>query len=189
MRAMALVLYASDLAACVGMNKYRSVEDARLCVWERWDPSSFRDASERGLSVPKTPAEIVSSLGTSVWKLVSTAVSLNTEKAATDIVDSVMKEKANTDTKKAVDAILAAKLDKQKVTDACKALVGAQVVADTLHKSLTEGCVAADVERLIDNVLVQDVKEVKKSVVREVNTGVEPRTNATGSHYTKTPSA
>ena len=166
---MMLVLYASELAACVGMNKYRSVDDARPCVWKRWYPSSFRVASERGLLVQKTSAEMVTSLGTSVCSLVSAAVSSGTEKAATDIVDTAMKEKANADTRKVVDAILAAKLDKQKITDACKTLVGAQMVANTLNEKLTEGCGAADVKRLIDSVLIQDVKEAKESVMSEVN--------------------
>lgn len=29
---MALVLYASELSACVGMNKYKSVEEAKMSV-------------------------------------------------------------------------------------------------------------------------------------------------------------
>ncbi|CAN0406502.1 unnamed protein product [Pylaiella littoralis] len=55
---MALILYASELAACVGMNKYKSVEDAKQSAWRRWDPPSFRLASEHNPLAQKSPEEV-----------------------------------------------------------------------------------------------------------------------------------
>ena len=67
---MSLVIFASELAACVGMNKYKSVEDAKMDVWRRWDAPSFHRASS-----VKSPEEVYSSLRPGVQKLVSRAVS------------------------------------------------------------------------------------------------------------------
>lgn len=169
---MSLCIYASEIAACVGMNKYKSVEDAKMDVWKRWDPPSFREASERNFIVAhKTPEEVFASIGPSVHKLVSSAVSSETEKAATKIVDVAMNEKANdVVAPEAVQAILKAASEKKPVDQACHKLVGAREIADTLNKSLTADSSAADVKRVIDSVLVKDLKEARESVVRQVNT-------------------
>jgi hypothetical protein len=167
---MARILYASELAACVGMNKYKSVEDAKIDVWRRWDSPSFHRASKRNCSVQRTPKELYSSLGPSVHKLVSRAVSSETEKGATDVVDVALNEKANKVTGEAIKAILSAASTKESLDEACQTLVGSREVAESLNKSLTQNCSAADVKRVIDSVLVKDVKEARESVVREVNT-------------------
>ena len=163
---MSLVIFASEMSACVGMNKYKSVEDAKLSVWQRWDPPSFRAASKP----QKSAEEVFASLGPSVRDLVSRAVSSETERAATNIVENAMNEKANVATDEAVDAILLAKSKKQSVEDACKNLVGGPEIAIALEKKLKQDCGATDVKRAIDSVLVKDVEEAKESVVREVNT-------------------
>jgi len=160
---MALIIYASELAACVGMNKYKSVEDAKMDVWRRWDAPSFHRASS-----VKSPEEVYSSLRPGVQKLVSRAVSSETEKAATNVVQVALNEKANTVTAEAVQAIVVAASKKQPVDEACKTLVGSREIAESLNK--IPSCSAADVKRVIDNVLVKDVKEARESVVREVNT-------------------
>lgn len=56
------------------------------------------------------------------------------------------------------------------VDEACKPLVGAREIAETLNKSVKQDCSAADIKRVIDSVLVKDVEEATASVVREVNT-------------------
>lgn len=163
---MSLIIYASELSACVGMNKYKSVEEVRLSVWQRWDPPSFRVACEP----QKSAEEVFASLGPSVRNLVSRAVSSETEHAATTIVENAMNEKANVATDKAVEAIRLAKSKKQNVDDACKPLVGGPEIAVAIETKLKPDCSATDVKRVIDSVLVKDVKEAKESVVREVNT-------------------
>lgn len=160
---MALIIYASELAACVGMNKYKSVEDAKMDVWRRWDSPSFHRASS-----VKSPDEVYSSLRPTVQKLVSRAVSSETEKAATNVVQVALNEKANTVTPEAIEAIVVAASKKQSVDEACKTLVGSREIAESLNNF--PSCSAADVKRVIDNVLVKDVKEARESVVREVNT-------------------
>jgi len=40
-------IYASELAACIGMNKYRPVQDVAKKVWSRVDPISYKKALER----------------------------------------------------------------------------------------------------------------------------------------------
>lgn len=167
---MALVLYASEIAACVGMNKYKSVEDAKMDVWKRWDAPSFRRASAANSLAQKTPEQVYSSLRPSVQKLVSTAVSSETERGATNAVEVALNEKANTVTPEAIEAIVLAASKKAPVDEACKTLVGSREIAANLNKSLTDSCSAADVKRVIDSVLVKDVKEARESVVREVNT-------------------
>lgn len=165
-------LFASEISACVGMNKYKSVEDAKMDVWKRWDPPSFREASERNFIVAhKTPEEVFASIGPSAQKLVSRAISSETEKAATEIVEVVINEKTNdVVAPEAVQAILKAASDKKPVDEACRKLVGAPKIADTLNKSLTADSSAADVKRVIDSVLVKDLDEARESVVHQVNT-------------------
>lgn len=163
---MAFVLWASELSACVGMNKYRSVDDAKMSVWQRWHPASFRVANEPR----KSAEEVFAALEPSVRNLVSRAVSSETEQTATNIVQNAMNKKANVATDEAIEAIRLAKSKKQDVEEACKTLVGGREIADTLKKSLVQECSAADVKRVIDSVLVKDVEEARESVVREVNT-------------------
>ena len=168
---MALIVYASEIAACVGMNKYKSVEDAKMDVWQRWDSSSFHRAFAGKPSVQKSPEEVFSSLAPSVQKLVSNAVSSGTEKGATQVVQAALKEKANTVTPETqlVKAIVLSASKKESVDDACKTLVGSRQIVESLNNSLTENCSAADVKRVIDSVLVKDVKEARESVVHTVN--------------------
>ncbi|CAM9180875.1 unnamed protein product, partial [Ectocarpus sp. 12 AP-2014] len=104
---MSLCIYASELSACVGMNKYKSVEDAKMGVWRRWDTPSFREASERNLIAPhKTDEEMFASTTPSVQKLVSTAVSSETEKAATKIVERVIENVRVKDLKEVSDSVV-----------------------------------------------------------------------------------
>lgn len=166
---MTLIVYASEIAACIGMNKYKSVEDAKIDVWKRWDSPSFRRASAGNPSVHKSPEEVFSSLAPSVQKLVSNAVSSGTEKAATDVMQAALKEKANIVTPEAIEAIVLSASKKEPVDHACKTLVGSRQVVESLNNSLTENCSAADVKRVIDSVLVKDVKEARESVVHAVN--------------------
>lgn len=165
---MALIIYASELAACVGMNKYKSVEDAKTEVWRRWDAPSFHRASAENSLIKKTPEEVYSSLAPSVQKLVSAAVSSETEKAATDVVQAALNEKANTVTPETIEAIVSAASRNEPVDEACKTLVGSLNIAESLKQ--IPACSATDVRRVIDSVLVKDVKEATDSVVREVNT-------------------
>ena len=137
-----------------------------MVVWRRWDADSFQEASKRDPLAHKSPEEIFSSI---VHKLVSTAVSSGTEEAATKIVEVAMNEKANVVTDEALEAILSLHPNKKPVDQACQKMVGAREIADTLNKSLTEGCSAADVKRVIEYVRVKDVKEARESVMREVN--------------------
>ncbi|CAM9692586.1 unnamed protein product, partial [Ectocarpus sp. 12 AP-2014] len=106
---MTLILYASELAACVGMNQYKSVEDATMAVWRRWDADSFQESSKLYPLAHKSPEEIFSSIGPSVHKLVSTAVSSKTENEATRIVEAAMNEKANAVSDEAAREILEAR--------------------------------------------------------------------------------
>lgn len=161
---MPFTIYASELAACVGMNKYKSVKDAKMAVWRRWDPPSF----QRGPTF-KSPEEVFSSLRTTVENIVSQAVSSETEKAATEVVQFALNKKANTVvTPKAIETILVAASQKKPLDKACETLVGSREIAESLNK--IPPCSAADVKRVIDSVLVKDVKEARESVVREVNT-------------------
>ncbi|CAM9400436.1 unnamed protein product, partial [Sphacelaria rigidula] len=121
-------LFASEISACVGMNKYKSVEDAKMDVWKRWDPPSFREASKRNFIVAhKTPEEVFASIGPSAQKLVSRAISSETEKAATEIVEVVINEKTNdVVAPEAVQAILKAASDKKPVDEAFNTMRGTQ---------------------------------------------------------------
>lgn len=167
---MALVLFASELAACIGMNKYKSVQEATMSVWQRWNPPSFRDAYKQ----QKTPEEVFASLGPNVCNLVTRAVASETEHSATNIVrNELMNEKANfTISDQTIEVIRLAKSKKQSVDvdKACEPLVGAREIAETLNRNVQQDCSAADIKRVIDSVLVKDVEEATASVVREVNT-------------------
>ena len=171
---MALILYASELAACVGMNKYKSAEDVKPLVWERWDPLSFRSASERDSVTQKSGEEVFAALGQTVHSLVTRAVLSETERTATNIVQDAMHQTANATTPTTDKAVEQIRLAKSKgdgnIDEACKTLVGSREIAVALNKSLEKDCSAADIRRVIDRVLVKDVKEARETVVREVNT-------------------
>lgn len=160
---MALILYASELAACVGMNKYKSIEDAKQTVWQRWSPLTFRVSCEP----QKSAEEVFSSLGPSVHNLVTLAVSSETEQAATNIVRNIIHEKANVATDETIEAIRAAKSKQQSVDEACKSLFGSREIANIVN---TKKCSAAEIKRVIEGVLVKDVDGAREAVVREVNT-------------------
>jgi len=58
-----ITIYASELSACVGMNKYRSVIDVARKVWCRSDPEGYRRALVRnGTSDPEPVKDILDSL-------------------------------------------------------------------------------------------------------------------------------
>jgi len=60
---MSICIYASQLASCIGFNRFKKPSDALECVWKRVSPNSFRDALVRnGI---KTQEEVVENLMTS----------------------------------------------------------------------------------------------------------------------------
>lgn len=165
---MAIIIYASELAACVGMNKYKCVEDAKMEVWRRWDAPSLHLALTGDSLIKKTPEEIYSSLDPSVKKLVSQAVFAGTENAATAVVEAALNEKANTVTPETIEAIASAASRNETVDAACETLVGSRDIAEKLNN--IPAFSTADARRVIDSVKIKDVPELANSVVREVNT-------------------
>ena len=49
-----LIIYASELSACVGMNRYTSITEAIKKVWKRCDKDSYNDAIHRSGVIVKT---------------------------------------------------------------------------------------------------------------------------------------
>jgi len=52
-----ITLYASEIAACIGLNKYKSVEEMTKKVWCRYDPEGYRKASLRNDTTEPEPIE------------------------------------------------------------------------------------------------------------------------------------
>ena len=48
-----LIIHASELAACIGLNKYRPVAEAAVTVYKRMDPEGYYAALARNRQVPK----------------------------------------------------------------------------------------------------------------------------------------
>ena len=55
--AMKIIVYASELAACIGENKFQTVSDTKLKVWMRSSPETYSLAQLRNLVVSKAPIE------------------------------------------------------------------------------------------------------------------------------------
>lgn len=108
---------------------------------------------------------------TTVQNLVSQAVSSETEKDATNVLRAALNKKANAVTPEAMQTIMAAATatEKKPLDEACKTLVGSREIAEGISR-ISPCNNAADVKRVIDSILVKDVKEARDSVVREVNT-------------------
>jgi hypothetical protein len=52
------VLYASELAACIGKNRYQDVTNAQIKVWQRVDLASLHEALSRNLIAVQQPVEL-----------------------------------------------------------------------------------------------------------------------------------
>ena len=42
-----VLFYASEVAACIGLNQYNSINDVLLKMWQRYDNASYLEAIER----------------------------------------------------------------------------------------------------------------------------------------------
>jgi hypothetical protein len=53
-----IVLYASELAACIGKNRYQDVTNAQVKVWQRVDLASLHEALSRNSIAVQQPVEL-----------------------------------------------------------------------------------------------------------------------------------
>jgi hypothetical protein len=53
-----IVLYASELAACIGKNRFQDVTNAQVQVWQRVDPASLHEALSRNAIAVQQPVTV-----------------------------------------------------------------------------------------------------------------------------------
>lgn len=74
-----ILYYASELAACVGLNRYKSINDSIVAIWARNCRKSYEQALERrNIEPPKPIEDVLKQKGLSVSDLIKKTFSSST---------------------------------------------------------------------------------------------------------------
>lgn len=176
---MSLVIFASELAACIGLNKYKSVNDAKIDFWKRLDVDTFKEASERVNIYKRTSDDIVNTLSNNVKVEMTNAIVIDDEKKATLIVEKVLDKPVNILDKDKLESITKTLSSGGDLEESCLHIVGSKQIIEKL-KALDKDSSVSDVKMVIESVKVKDVEEVRKSVVSSVNTKRGVRNESSG---------